>query len=209
MALTEENLGQMNVHRTRTEALTPNGCVTSEKSLMDGANYHKLGRPYKRSGSICDVRRALRSFIDAGWWHSFKTWQQARVHRGGVRGPGGTVVGGGGGGGGRGAGRVRKKSVLLFHFQRTVAKRGYLMLSRRQCVLVDERKQKRSSVIESALVERLTGSYRREKWGRNCPRKLSKLGLEAKRVPFVIFSGYDRMTGVWQNLVLWKTKLHK
>lgn len=28
------------------------------------------------------------------------------MHRGGVRGPGGTVVGGGGGGGGRGAGRV-------------------------------------------------------------------------------------------------------
>lgn len=39
----------------RTEALTPNGCVSSAKPLMDDANYQRLTGPHKRSGSICHV----------------------------------------------------------------------------------------------------------------------------------------------------------
>ena len=61
MLFTEENPGQMNVHRKRTEALTLNGHVSSEKSLMDDANYPKLGRPHKGSGSICDAARSAHS----------------------------------------------------------------------------------------------------------------------------------------------------
>lgn len=38
-----------------TEALTPNGHVSSAKPLMDDANYQRLGGPHKRSGSICHV----------------------------------------------------------------------------------------------------------------------------------------------------------
>lgn len=39
----------------RTEALTPNGCVSSAKPLMDDANYQRLTGPHKRSRSICHV----------------------------------------------------------------------------------------------------------------------------------------------------------
>ena len=56
----------------RTEALTPNGHVSSAKSLMDGANYQKLGRPYKRSGSICDLSCCTHSWMlndDIHWKH--------------------------------------------------------------------------------------------------------------------------------------------
>lgn len=45
----------------RTEALTLNGYVSSAKSLMDDANYHKLGRPHKGSGSICDEAGSTHS----------------------------------------------------------------------------------------------------------------------------------------------------
>lgn len=39
----------------RTEALTPNGCVSSAKLLMDDANYQRLTGPHKRNRSICHV----------------------------------------------------------------------------------------------------------------------------------------------------------
>lgn len=46
-------------------ALTLNGHVSLAKLLMDEANYRKLGRPHKGTGSIGDAARSC-SFIDVG-----------------------------------------------------------------------------------------------------------------------------------------------
>lgn len=48
-----------------TEALTPNGHVSSAKPLMDNANYQRLGGPHKRSGSIYHVVCCTHSKMSA------------------------------------------------------------------------------------------------------------------------------------------------
>lgn len=54
-ALYRRKSGPNECSQKRTEALTLNGHVSPAKSLMDDANYHKLGRPDKGSGSIPDT----------------------------------------------------------------------------------------------------------------------------------------------------------
>lgn len=85
MLFREDNPGPTIYLQKRTQALTLNGHVSSAKSLMDDANYHKLGRPHKGSGSICDACSSRSEMLDDDIRSKHGTRQQCIVGVGGDR----------------------------------------------------------------------------------------------------------------------------